>query len=611
LLATTCIQAAPLLPPGYRPLPAGIHALTKARLIIKPGQVIESGTVVIRDGRIEAAGAGVVIPADARVWDLTGQTVYPGFVDPYFSLNATNPPVSTSRSEPIGAMSGAQFFGVPGSSGPGNTISPRIAPEQRASQKPGPSSKTAEELRELGFTAINVVPSSGILRGTSALMSLGEGEPGMATLKPDVFQHVAFELPTSENQGYPESLMGVIAAVRQTFFDAQHYKLDLADYAKRPTARNRPAYSPALESLQPSLDGKQKVVFEPGSVLMQDRAMRMAKELGVQPVLVASGQEWRRPDMLPALDATFIVPLNFPALPKLPTDEDWNAISLDQLRNWDWAPENVAVLKRAKKEVALTLYGLGEKKSFRKQLQLALDRGLTEDEALAALTTIPARLCGVENVIGTVEAGKLANLLIVEGSYFDPKSKVQSVWIDGRHFPIEPDTKTFQLTVSTNKPAAKDDKEAKAKESRETQRKRIARETLSDRGPLNQPAAVLITNATVWTSAKAGILANASVLVRNGKIVRVGKFSETATDRLLVIDGTGLHVTAGLIDCHSHTAIVGDVNEGTLPSTAMVRIGDVVNSETENLYQQLAGGLTAANLLHGSANPIGGQNCVI
>ena len=79
----------------------------------------------------------------------------------------------------------------------------------------------------------------------------------------------------------------------------------------------------------------------------------------------------------------------------------------------------------------------------------------------------------------------------------------------------------------------------------------------------------------------------------------------------LVIDGQGLHVTPGLIDAHSHTAILGGVNEGTLPSSAMVRISDVVNSETDTLYQQLAGGVTAVNLLHGSANPIGGQSCVI
>ncbi|HSU53346.1 MAG TPA: amidohydrolase family protein, partial [Candidatus Dormibacteraeota bacterium] len=125
------------------------------------------------------------------------------------------------------------------------------------------------------------------------------------------------------------------------------------------------------------------------------------------------------------------------------------------------------------------------------------------------------------------------------------------------------------------------------------------------------PASILIRNANLWTCTEKGVLTNASLLVSGGKIQEVGFFKAELGVDTLVIDGQNLNVTPGLIDCHSHTAILGSVNEATLPSTAMVRIGDVVNSETANLYEQLAGGVTAVNLLHGSANPIGGQNCVI
>ena len=107
-------------------------------------------------------------------------------------------------------------------------------------------------------------------------------------------------------------------------------------------------------------------------------------------------------------------------------------------------------------------------------------------------------------------------------------------------------------------------------------------------------------------------MTNADLLVVNGKIKEVGTVRGALPVRqTMTVDGTGLHVTPGLIDCHSHSMILGDVNEGTLPSSAMVRIGDVVNSESPNIYEQLAGGLTIAHLLHGSANPIGGQNCLI
>ena len=160
---------------------------------------------------------------------------------------------------------------------------------------------------------------------------------------------------------------------------------------------------------------------------MGDRAARVARELGLKFLLCASGQEWRRPELARAAAAPFIVPLNFPAVPKMPEADDWSAISLDQLRAWDWAPENPAVLRQQGLEIALTTHGLADRSTFRQNLQLALDRGLSENDALAALTTIPARLCGVEIQLGTIEAGKIANLTVVEGgSYFDLEARVRN-----------------------------------------------------------------------------------------------------------------------------------------------------------------------------------------
>jgi imidazolonepropionase-like amidohydrolase len=124
-----------------------------------------------------------------------------------------------------------------------------------------------------------------------------------------------------------------------------------------------------------------------------------------------------------------------------------------------------------------------------------------------------------------------------------------------------------------------------------------------------QPQTYLIKNVTVWTNEAEGVLEGADVLVRNGKIAQVG---QRINDRsAVVIDGTGKHLTAGIIDEHSHIAISRGVNEGTQASSAEVRIGDVVNSEDINIYRQLSGGVTASQLLHGSANPIGGQSAII
>jgi imidazolonepropionase-like amidohydrolase len=414
--------------------------------------------------------------------------------------------------------------------------------------------------------------------------------------------------------------MGVIASVRQAFFDAQHYGMEHEASAKGDAAGRRPKFDPALEAMQAANAKKIPVVFEPGSALMVDRAAQVARELGLDFILAASGQEWRRPDLAAGARAPFIVPLNFPAVSKLPTDDDWEQLSLDPLRAWDWAPENPALLRQQGLEIALTTHGLADRKSFRKNLRAALDRGLSEADALAALTTIPARLCGLDRQLGTIAAGKIANLTVVDGAgYFEPDAKVREVWVEGRLYRVEPEPLKAAATVSKaaakadlDKPEAK--KSKRSEEARQLVRKRIARAPLEGRGPLATPQAALIRNATIWTCGPEGRLSKADLLVRDGKIESVGEGLNAPGDlgdKCLVIDAEGRHITPGMIDCHSHTAILGGVNDATLPSTAMVRIGDVVNSESGTLYQQLAGGLTGANLLHGSANPIGGQNQVI
>ncbi|HTL55162.1 MAG TPA: amidohydrolase family protein [Candidatus Limnocylindrales bacterium] len=640
----------------------GVHALIGGKVIPKPGEVVDGGTIVIRDGLIEAVSTNLTPPADARIWDMNGKTIYAGFIDPYLVLDGGNPRISTSDAEPDRSnltAAGTKFYGVAGSqsdmgkAGPGYEIA-RITPEYRAGRNYSPKEKALKPLREIGFTAGVVVPEKGIIRGTSALVALSEENPNEVIIRSDVFQHIGFETRQADDRGYPSSLMGVIASVRQSFFDAQHYALDQTDYQKHPQGRKRSEFDPALEALQSVVEKRMRVVFEPGSALMVDRAARVAAELGIDFLEVSSGQEWRRPDLAKAARTSFIVPLDFPTLPKLPNEDDWEQVQLDTLRAWDWAAENPALLRQQDLEIALTTYGLSDKKKFRENLQLAVDRGLSEKDALAGLTTVPAKLCGAENLLGTIETGKLANLTIVDGTnYFNPENKVAAVWIDGRVYeaPSEepkaekskPD-KVAAAEQTPSKPKEEPEKHAKPPEvaaneqkpddkvsedktekkekdkdkskdrARELKKKRVARAPLTDRGPLAEPPAVLIQGATLWTCGPQGRLEQSDLLVVGGKIKAVGKDLSGRSDFAgppLIIDGRGLHVTPGLIDCHSHTAILDGVNEATLPSTAMVRIRDVVNSETDNLYEQLAGGVTTVNLLHGSANPIGGQNCVI
>ncbi len=167
--------------------------------------------------------------------------------------------------------------------------------------------------------------------------------------------------------------------------------------------------------------------------------------------------------------------------------------------------------------------------------------------------------------------------------------------------------------------SAKKTKSFEAKESKKKDKK-SAKET-DDKGTIVYPflsfgntslpvaQTYLIKNATVWTNEKDGIIKNTDVLLKNGKIAKVGK--NITESGAIEIDGTGKHLTSGVIDEHSHIAISRGVNEGTQASSAEVSIADVVNSDNIHIYRQLSGGVTVSQLLHGSANPIGGQSALI
>jgi imidazolonepropionase-like amidohydrolase len=642
--ANDSAHAADLAAPGFRPGAPGVHALVGARIFLKPGTLLERGTIVLRDGWITEVGPDVRPPSDARVWDATGHTIYPGFFDPYLALptatgarpEGMSPDSSGSGASKeipesgaaVAASGGYRFFGVsgqerdPGGAGPGYANAD-VTPEHRMAARYTPDAKLIDGMRELGFTGAQVVPSKGVIRGQSAVVVFGDGGPNESILRAQSAQHVAFAVSGGDN-AFPNSLMGTIALVRQSFLDARDYANQNASSTSG-VPKPLPRYNAALEALQAPLLGnpRQTVVFDPESPLMVERVGAVAREMGLIFQVLASGQEWRRPEIAKATAASFIVPIAFPAPPKFPDDASWESISLDQLRSWDWAAENPAVLRQNGVEIALTTHALGDRKEFRKNLRAALDRGLSETDALAALTLVPARLCGVEAQLGSIETGKLANLTVCDSKgYFDPEGVVRSVWVQGRLFEIAGGStektnvasgpKSTNTTDTAEAKAEKEKAETKKKEARERTKKRVARAPWAGRGPSATPPAVLIQNAVIWTSAEAGILTNASLLVVNGTIRSVGTVPTGALpDGTLVLDMPGIHISPGILDCHSHSMILGGVNEGTLPSSAMVRIGDVVNSEAETIHQQLAGGLTVANLLHGSANPIGGQNCVI
>lgn len=673
LLACAALAPRPALAATPR-----VHAIVGARLVVAPGRVIERGTIVMRDGVIVAAGANVAVPADARVWPGDSLTVYPGLIDA-FVLPA----------EPGGA---------PAAAGPGarprqgmDTAEPSrgatsptsvVRAEYRTIENLALGAEQLEALRGAGFTAAQVAPRAGVVRGTSAVVGLGAGPVGGNALVADANQVVALQ---PQRQGYPASLMGVIAVIRQAFLDAKWYRDASAAYARTPGA-TRPPVDNALAALREPIEGRQGVLFVADEMLQVLRAAAIAKEAGVAARIVGAGDEYKRAALVAATGAPLVVPVNFPEAPDVATPERAIEAGTEELRQWQDAPGNAAALAKAGVTFALTANGLRDVKTFPAAVGRAIERGLSETQALAAVTTTPARMLGLEARLGTLAAGRIANLTVTRGALFRG-GKVREVWVDGERYETAKDETTpkgewrigwggaehalevkaerdtavtlvvgadslratdvrldgarLRFTVRRGaEPAERFDLRAandalagtlavagvgehavrgRAVRKDEPARKEeplvaspvVMGNTEAWRMPAPaQPAAVLVKGATVWTAGPRGTLENADVLVRAGKVAAVGR-GLAAPAGALVVDGAGRHVAPGIIDEHSHAAILGNVNECTNSVTCEVRIQDVINSENLNLYRQLAGGVTAMHLLHGSCNAIGGQAAVI
>ncbi len=683
------------------------HALTGARIVVAPGKVIERGTLVMRDGRIVAVGADVAVPSGARVWKLDGRTVYAGFIDLASSVGVP----ASMRPAPVGMPRGARGAIAIETTPPPVVVATRgaLAAQNRSvradldvAAQLDVKADDVKAAREAGFTTVLAAPAVGVFRGQSALVSLQDGADAKAmVMQSRVAQHVANEAERGfgRSVGYPNSTMGAIALVRQTLYDARWYAA-----AQGKATSERVEANAALDALAAVVGSKQLVIYAAESEQDYQRVAKVRDEFNLRVVLQGNGYEYRRAAQLKSLGMPVIVPLNYPAPPEIENPDSAIDVSLDALQHWEQAPSNLSHLARAGVEFAVTTAGLRDMKEFLPQLRQAVKRGLSADQALAALTTTPAKLIGATNV-GTLEAGKLANVVVATNDLFAADTaEIEISFVDGKPhttpafdrfdargtWSVTSGGKTVEWKIGGTRPRPTLSQDsgvcdvavrgrqlvinfpcrkpappngaapAESSAERHTVIADYASEALRGNlqsatgvssvwsasrttafietptpaqqrasievqpAPLSnaypagaygitppaRPSVLLVRNATLWTGGKAGRLERADMLVRDGKIAAIGA-NLVAPAEATTIDATGKHVSAGIIDAHSHTAIIGSVNESTSSITAEVRVGDVLDATDINIYRQLAGGVTAANLLHGSANTIGGQNQVI
>jgi len=673
---------------GVRKHTPDVHALTNLSIVVGPGRKIEKGTIIVRDGLIEAAGENVAIPADARVWNCAGMTAYAGLIDLSTDVGQIKPKSSQPGQQTPDQIRGSAHW------------NPQVHPEVSGAEQFLPDKETTEKFRGMGFTTLLTAPGKGIFHGSSALIDLGDGNANTLLVKDNVTQNISFSHGAWDD-GYPNSLMGAIALIRQTFIDAEWYGNALKIYAKNP-AQERPEENESLAALESAASGKQTVIFETTDEQNILRAAKIAKEFSLSFWIRGNGYEYRRLDAVKKTEAPIILPVNFPDPPAVGTPEEALNVSLEEMRHWDFAPENPSRLRNSGVTIALTTATLKDVTKFRSLVRVAIERGLNADDALASLTTVPASLLGMSKKFGTIEAGKAANFVLADGELFGEKTKIRETWVDGQRYEVKApaaaeargswhytvrlasamaDTGSFVIdgepdalsgtikrgTVSvkmisvalTGKSLALmfagdslgfagvarltgtvEDSSMKGNGefpdgSSISWSAKLAKsfieppDTSKKPEPVHasfevtypevsfgrkalpvQPENILVKGGYVWTSGPAGNLENTDILYKNGKVAQIGK-NIAAPKGATVIDAAGKNVTAGLIDCHSHTAISEGVNEAGQAISAEVRIGDVVDGSDVAVYRELAGGLTVANLLHGSANPIGGQNQVV
>ena len=406
-----------------------VYAITNARIITGAGPRVDRGTVVVRNGLIAAVGANVQPPADARLIDGNGLTIYPGVIDANSSLALGGGSTATVADAGRGGRGGGRGAapaqqGAP--VGAPNSLHPiGLQPELTAVDLLRADDDAFAGPHSAGITAALTVPSTGIFRGESAVINLAGATAQAMLVRAPVAEHIGFT--PSRGGGYPKSLIGVFSALRQTLLDAQHYAAEQAAYAKNPRGLRRPEPDPSLEALQPVLQRQIPVVMEASSKREIERALDLAKEFNLKPIIAGGEEADQVAARLKAENVPVLLSLNFPRRPQASPDADPEPLRM--LRARVDAPKLASKLQAAGVRFAFEDGGLTTWSDYLGNAARSVESGLTADQAVRALTLTPAEILGVSDRLGTIEAGKVANLTLTRGDLF--AGHVTQVFIDG------------------------------------------------------------------------------------------------------------------------------------------------------------------------------------
>jgi hypothetical protein len=409
-------------------------AIRNAKIVPVSGPVINKGTVVIHKGLITDVGENAQVPADAWVIEGEGLTVYPGLID---ALSTVGMPGAAPA--PNGGRGGGRGQNVTTAT-PAAAPAPRaMGPEDRpqttswavAADEISATDRRIETVRGSGITTTVTFPVRGIFGGQGTVIDLVSGEKaGDMVVASPMGQYISLAGGRGFGGGFPTSLMGVIAYIRQIYLDADHYKLVKEAYAKDPRGMERPEYDRALEGVLAS----PRILLPANRLVEEDRMLRFAAELK-QPTIIYGGHEAYRDGaagLFKKYNTPVLISLRWPTL--TPDADPDSEPAMRTLENIDKAPSAPSVLRKAGVKFAFYSDGLDAPRDLQRAVKKAIDAGLSREDALRAMTLSPAEIYGIDNRVGSIEKGKIGNLVVTRGDIFDDRTRVEMIFVDGKQY---------------------------------------------------------------------------------------------------------------------------------------------------------------------------------
>lgn len=400
-------------------------AIRGAKVVPVSGPPVENATVVISRGLITAIGKDVAIPPEAWVIDGKGLTVYPGLVDAFTDVGIPAAPPASGEGGPRRSQEGA-------ARGPEDR--PASTPWRSGADEVSLSDKRIETWRNGGFTTVISAPKGGIFPGQAAVLDLAGERAGDLVVKSPVAIPVSFQTSGGFGGGFPSSIMGVLAYVHQVWLDTEWSINAQTVYEKNPRSVARPRYDRTEAALAEALEDHALVLIPANNSIQLRRGLELVDRWKVNGILYGGQMAYEVAPEIAAKKLPVLVNLKWPEAEKDADPED--KASLRTLRFRDRASSSPAALAKAGVKFAFYSGGITAPKDILKATKKSIDAGLAPDAALRALTLSAAEIFGVADRLGSLENGKIANLVVTDGDLFEEKTKIKMVFVDGRKFEV-------------------------------------------------------------------------------------------------------------------------------------------------------------------------------